>query len=162
MIDRFSVLRSSIPIRTTTALKVASQFIDHYMIPYGGRHYLLFDNRPPFLANFFESISACRQVNHFKTMPYHLETIDQVKRFNSTLTTKIRCYLSEHQNDWCTYVPVLTYAKNTQVHASTGLVSFELTLTCYPRTSDLGFGSTTLTKDSLNSPTPQFGNHATA
>lgn len=152
--DRFSKLTRSIPMKMTTAVKVAEQFVEQWIIPYGAPDYLLSDNGPQFVAKFFEAICTCLTIKHLTTTAYHPETNGQVERFNRTLVTRIRHYVAEHQKDWDTFVPMLTYAYNTQVHASTGLVPFELVLTRTPKVSLLGFGSTTLRTDTLNSPPP--------
>jgi hypothetical protein len=41
-------------------------------------------------------------------------------------------YVGEHQNDWDLYHEALTFAYNTQVHTSTGISPFELTLSRPP------------------------------
>lgn len=65
MIDRFSKLTRSILIQTTTAFKVAEQFVGYWIIPYGDPDYLLSDKALKFVANVFEAICTCLEVKRF-------------------------------------------------------------------------------------------------
>lgn len=56
MNDRLPKLKRSIPMETTTALKVAEQFEDQWIIPYGAPQYLLSDNDRQLVVKLFEAI----------------------------------------------------------------------------------------------------------
>ena len=48
------------------------------------------------------------------------------------MAARLRHYVSEHQDNWDQFVQPLTYAYNSQVHASTGVTPFSLTLSRQP------------------------------
>ena len=58
------------------------------------------------------------------TSPYYPQTNGQVERYNRTLVRQLRCYISKHQKEWGSHLSLLTAAYNTQVHASTGEITF--------------------------------------
>ncbi|CDF32213.1 unnamed protein product [Chondrus crispus] len=130
--DRFTKLCRAIPLRTTQAQQVAQTFLDAWVYPYGMPDTLLTDNGPQFTAKFFEAVCGLLGIRHVLTTAYHPQTNGQAERFNRTLATRLRHYVSEHQRDWDDYVQPLTYAYNMQVHKSTGTTPFDLVLTRHP------------------------------
>ena len=66
------------------------------------------------------------------TTTYHPQTNGQVERFNRTILSALRHYVAEHPRDWDLFSDALTYAYNTQAHASTMLAPFELVLSRPP------------------------------
>ena len=66
------------------------------------------------------------------TTTYHPQSNGQAQRFDRTLLTSLRVYVSEHPKLWTEYLVAVTYAYNTEVHASTGLSPFELVLSNPP------------------------------
>jgi len=56
--------------------------------------------------------------------PYHPQTNGQVERFNNTLVKKLRHYVSDHVVTWSRYLSLVVTAYNSQVHSSTGQISF--------------------------------------
>jgi Integrase zinc binding domain len=60
ILDRFSKLTRTIPMRTTTALAVAKAFCTHWGFSYGPPKFLLSDNGTQFTAKYF--IEVCREL----------------------------------------------------------------------------------------------------
>lgn len=50
------------------------------------------------------------------TVEYNPQANGKVERFNMTMISKLSHYLAEHQNDWITFVFLLTYVYNVQVY----------------------------------------------
>ena len=69
--DRFSKLRHSILLRTTTASVVPNAFLDNWVYVYGAPRYVLTDNSPQFAAKFFDAVCALLGVQHYLTTAYH-------------------------------------------------------------------------------------------
>lgn len=118
--DRFTKLTRALPLRETTALVVASAFIDYWVGAYGVPDTVLTDNGPQFASLFFQGVLGMLGIISNYTTPYHPQTNGQVERFNRTLIRQLRHYVSEHQRTWDRYLAVLTLAYNSQVHSSTG------------------------------------------
>ena len=55
-----------------------------------------------------------------------------MERFNRTIKSAIRSYLTDHPKDWDLYTGALTFAYNCQPHSSTALAPFELILSRPP------------------------------
>jgi len=47
-----------------------------------------------------------------------------VEQYNRTLVRQLRCYIAENHKEWDSHLSLLTTAYDTQVHASTGQISF--------------------------------------
>ena len=124
--DRFTKLTRAIPLKVTTALAIASVFLDHWVAAYGVPDTVLTDNGPQFAAVFLQGVLGMLGIVTNFTTPYHPQTNGQVERFNRTLVRQLRHYVLEHQDTWDRYLSLLTLAYNTQVHTSTGEIPFSL------------------------------------
>ena len=114
--DRFTNMCRAVRLRTAQAFQVAQGFLDAWVYPYGMPDTLLTNNGPQFTAKFFESVLGMLRILHVLSTAYHPPTNFQAERFNRTLATRLRHYVSEQQGDWDDYVQLLTYAYNMQVH----------------------------------------------
>jgi transposase InsO family protein len=99
ILDRFSKLTRTIPMRTTTSLAVAKAFCTHWCFAYGPPKFLLSDNGTQFTAKFF--IEVCRELGIAKvfTTAYSPQTNGQVERFNRTILSALRTYVANSQTD---------------------------------------------------------------
>ena len=66
------------------------------------------------------------------TTAYQSQTNEQMKRFDRTIQSMLRNYVSESQRDWDEWLEPLTYAYNKRVYRSTGPTPFDLVLTRLP------------------------------
>ena len=130
--DRFTKLTQVVALRTVTAYTVAVAFCDAWVFKYGVPRSLLSDNRPPFDAKFFRSTCRVLGVTNLYTSAYHPQTNGQFERYNRTIASMLRNYVSEDQNDCDVYVGPLTYAYHSHVHRTTGTTPFELVLSRPP------------------------------
>lgn len=71
-------------------------------------------------------------MQHFTRTAYHPQCNGQTERYNRSFVTRLRHYVSKHQDDWDRFVQILTYAYNMQVHRSSGFTPFQLLLTRVP------------------------------
>ena len=127
--DRYSKLTRAVPMRKTTATLMAAMFLNNWILPYGISNTIFSDNGPQFSAEFWKTICRPMGVNHKTTTSYHPQTNGQAERYNKTIVSRLRLYVSKHQNDWDQFVQPLTYAYNYQVHRSTGTTPFNMTIT---------------------------------
>ena len=68
------------------------------------------------------------EIKNLYTTTYHPQCNSQAECFNRTLLASLRGYVSEHLKFWTECLGAITYAYNTQAHASTGLPPFDLVL----------------------------------
>jgi transposase InsO family protein len=111
---------------------------------YGPPRQLLSDNDRQFTSEFFATYCKVMGVPNIFTSEYHPQANGQVERFNRSILASLRALVGEEQGKWDLYSSAVTYAYNTQVHASTGYAPFDLILTRPPPPSEIVF------LDSLN------------
>ena len=130
--DRFSKLTAVVPLRNVNAYSTAVAFCEAWVFKYGPPKTLLSDNGKQFASRIFLNVCQLRGVTNAFTSAYHLQPNGQVKRYNRTILSMLRCYVEEHQNDWDRYASALAYEYNNHVHMSTGTTPFELILSRPP------------------------------
>jgi RNase H-like domain found in reverse transcriptase/Reverse transcriptase (RNA-dependent DNA polymerase)/Integrase zinc binding domain/Integrase core domain/Chromo (CHRromatin Organisation MOdifier) domain len=128
IVDRFSKLTRTVPLRTTIATEVAKVFLFDWYCVYGPPVILLTDNGSQFISKFFQSVCKLLGVKQTFSTAYHPQTNGQCERFNRTVLNSISHYISDNQDNWDELSYVATYAFNTTVHSSTGHTPFELSL----------------------------------
>ena len=130
--DRYTKLVRTIPLSSISSNKVTLAFLKHWVFVYGPPVSVLSDNGKQFTARLF--VDTCRflGIKNVFTTTYHPQTNGQVERFNRTILSALRHYVAEHPRDWDLFSDALTYAYNTQAHASTMLAPFELVLSRPP------------------------------
>ena len=130
--DRFSKLTQTVPVRTTTALKVAEAFCNHWVFHCGPPKKLLTDNGSQFTSKFLKRVCKTLGISKVFTTEHHPQTNGQTERHNRTTAAQLRDCVSDSQKDWDEWLGSLTCSCNSQVHKSTGVAPFELTLTRKP------------------------------
>ena len=126
--DRFSKLMQVVALRTIAAYTVAVAFCDSWVLKYGVPRTSLSDNDPQFNTKFFYSTCRVLGITKLYTSASHPQTNGQVERYNRTISSMPRNYVSEHHHDWDVYVGPLTYAYSSHVHRTTRTTPFELLL----------------------------------
>ena len=130
--DRYTKLVRTIPLSSISSNKVTLAFLKHWVFVYGPSVSVLLDNGKQFTARLFVDTCRVLGIKNVFTTTYHPQTNGQVERFNRTILSALRHYVAEHPRDWDLFSDALTYAYNTQAHASTMLAPFELVLSRPP------------------------------
>jgi len=78
--DRFSKLPKCVALRRITAMSVASAIIDAWISCYGPPEFILSDQGPQFMSNFFIAVMKMLGVETVRTTSYHPQTNGQVER----------------------------------------------------------------------------------
>ena len=133
MCDRYSKLVRTVPLRRITALSVAKAFVSHWVFTYGPPADILSDNGKQFASRLFLEVCRIIGIRNKFTTTYHAQCNGQVERFNRTVLAALRHYVADHPKEWDLFSDAVTYAYNTQTHASTGLSPFQLVLSKTPR-----------------------------
>ena len=119
---------------STTSAAVGKAFLENWVYAYGIPKQLLTNNGPQFTSKLFTYIVNMLGTLHARTLTYHPQTNGQAERYNHTLITRVRYYVSEHHDYWDQFIQPLTYAYNQQIHRTTGFAPFALALP-YPPTN---------------------------
>ena len=100
----------------STANTILSEIISHFGTP------LLIhtDQGKNFESSLFQELCRLLEVTKIRTTPYHASSNGQVERLNRTLLQMIRCYVSQSQDDWDIYLPLVAAAYRRTPHSSTG------------------------------------------
>lgn len=98
---------------------MANLFLNHWITPSGIPAYLLKDNGPHFVSMFFQSVRRTLLMMCLVPNSYRPESSRQVERFNKTIITHLKQYVTEHQRNWAKFVQPLIYMYNTELDRST-------------------------------------------
>ena len=128
IVDRFSKLVRTVPLKRITAYSIAHAFVHYWIFVYGIPLELITDNGGQFTSRFFSDICRILGTRLRFTTTYHPQTNGQTERFNRTILAALRHYIGDHPKDWDQFTDALTFAYNCQVHTSTGFTPFELVL----------------------------------
>ena len=78
-----------------------------------------------FTSQLMKEIQNLLHVKAIKTTPYHPQTDGFVERFNKTLKSMLRKYVTESGKDWNKLLPYLLFAYREVPQALTGFAPFE-------------------------------------
>ncbi|KAI2665208.1 Transposon Tf2-9 polyprotein [Labeo rohita] len=129
IVDRFSkavhlVALSGLPSAKTTAELI----LEHVVRLHGFPQDIVSDRGPQFTAKFWQAF--CRLVGTTSSLSsgFHPQTNGQTERANQQLERFLRCFTSEHQRSWASYLVWAELSNNLHTSTATGLSPFEV---CY-------------------------------
>jgi hypothetical protein len=97
IMDRFSKLVRTVPLKNITADTVCNAFIEEWVHIYGAPAILLSDNGTQFTSRTMLALCRYYNIKQVFTNPYHPHTNGQVERLNKTLTAQLRVIVAEDQ-----------------------------------------------------------------
>ncbi|MBW0487783.1 hypothetical protein O181_027498 [Austropuccinia psidii MF-1] len=102
-----------------TALDLAQIFISHVFSKHGLPVSIVSDSGSLFVSSFWTQL--CQQLKILRDLStsFHPETDGQKERINQTLEQYLQMYVSYHQDDWHTWLPLAEFAYNNSEHSST-------------------------------------------
>ena len=105
----------------TTAHALMEKFLE-----YGLPERLITDNGPNFRSRVLAQMCHHLRTAHLFTTPYHPQFDGLCKRFNRTMASMLRGFVSDHQGDWDLYLPYLLHAYRRAPQESTKETPFFL------------------------------------
>jgi len=126
--DRFSNLTKCVTLRRIIALSVTSANIDAWVACYGAPDRIPSDQGPQFMSNFFIAVMKALGNDTVHPTAYHPQTNGKVERYNHTMATQLRHYVTDDPRSWDELLPVLTMAYNSKPQRSTGIAPFDLVI----------------------------------
>ena len=87
---------------------------------------ILTDQGNNFTSQLLKEVYRLLKISSIWTSPYHPQTGGLVERFNQTLKTMLRKFVSEEGKDWDKLIPYLLFAYREVPQATTGFSPFEL------------------------------------
>ena len=134
-VDRFSkrVILHPCTIATSAA-EMATIFMDHVFTKHGMPLNLVSDRDPRFTSEVWECFMKALGTKLKRSTAYHPQTDGQTERTNRTVEQTLRQYVGPRRDDWDLKLPVVEFALNNSVSASTGFTPFQLDAGRHPRT----------------------------
>ena len=87
---------------------------------------ILTDQGTNFQSQLLQEIHRLLQITALRTTPYHPQTDGLTERFNQTLKSMLRKYVTKEGKDWDKLIPYLLFAYREVPQATTGFSPFEL------------------------------------
>ncbi|KAL0159335.1 hypothetical protein M9458_043060, partial [Cirrhinus mrigala] len=111
-----------------TAKTTAELILEHVVRLHGFPQDIVSDRGPQFTAKFWQAF--CRLVGTTSSLSsgFHPQTNGQTERANQQLERFLRCFASEHQRSWASYLVWAELSNNLHTSTATGLSPFEV---CY-------------------------------
>ncbi|MBW0548166.1 hypothetical protein O181_087881 [Austropuccinia psidii MF-1] len=107
IVDRFSNMAAFIPtISSITSLDLAHLFIKNIFSKHGLPSSIVRDRGSIFVSSFWTNLSQQRKISRDLSTAYHPETDGQTERLNQILEQYPWIYVSYHQDDWNTWLPL--------------------------------------------------------
>ncbi|MBW0563861.1 hypothetical protein O181_103576 [Austropuccinia psidii MF-1] len=143
IVDRFSKMEVFIPTMSSiTSLDLAHLFIKNIFSKHGLPSRTVSDRGSLFVSSFWTNVCHQLKISRDLSTAYHPETYGQTERVNQILEQYLWMYVSYHQDDWNTWLPLAEFAYNNSDHSSTKQSPF---FTVYGR--DTHFDSAHITQD---------------
>ncbi|MBW0578625.1 hypothetical protein O181_118340, partial [Austropuccinia psidii MF-1] len=143
IVDRFSKMAVFIPTMSSiTSLDLAHVFTKNIFSKHGLPSSIVSDRGPLFVSSFWTNLCQQLKISRDFSTSYHPETDGQTERVNQIIEQYLWMYVSYHQDDWNTWLPLAEFAYNNSDHSSTKQSPF---FTVYGR--DPHFDSVHITQD---------------
>ncbi|MBW0561442.1 hypothetical protein O181_101157, partial [Austropuccinia psidii MF-1] len=113
IVDRFSKMAVFIPTMSSiTSLDLAHLFIKNIFSKHGLPLSIVSDRGSLFVSSFWTNLCQQLKISRDLSTAYHPETDGQTERVNQILEQYLRMYVSYHQDDWNTWLPLAEFAYN--------------------------------------------------
>ncbi|MBW0576345.1 hypothetical protein O181_116060, partial [Austropuccinia psidii MF-1] len=120
IVDRFSKMAVFIPTMSSiTSLDLAHSFIKNIFSKHGLLSSIVSDRGSLFISSFWPNLCQQLKISRDLSTAYHPETDGQTERVNQILEQYLQMYVSYHQDDWITWLPLAEFAYNDSDHSST-------------------------------------------
>ena len=109
---------------TITSMDLAHLFVLHMFSKHSVPSHVTSDRGLEFVSNFFRSLGTALDMQLHFTSGYHPEDDRQTKRINQTLEQYLYVYCNYQQDNWSELLPLMEFAYNNALSATTGVSSF--------------------------------------
>ncbi|MBW0540268.1 hypothetical protein O181_079983 [Austropuccinia psidii MF-1] len=113
-----------------TSLDLAHLLIKKFFSKHCLPSRIVSDRGPLFVPSFWTNLCQQLKISRDLSAAYHPETDGQTEKVNQILEHYLWMYVSYHQDDWNTWLPLAEFSYNNSDHSSTKQLPF---LTVYGR-----------------------------
>jgi len=125
IVDQLTKQAIFIPAHDTiTSVDLACLFVLHIFSKHGISSYVTSDRGLEFVLNFFWSLGTALNMQLHFTSGYYLKDDGQTKCMNQTLEQYLRLYCNYQQDNWSELLPLMEFAYNNALSATTSVSPF--------------------------------------
>jgi len=125
IVDQLTKQMIFIPVHDTiTSTDLACLFVLHVFSKHSVPSHVTSNRGSEFVSNFFRSLSTALDMQLHFTSGYHSEGDGQTKRMNQTLEQYLCVYCNYQQDNWSKLLPLVEFAYNNALSATTGVSPF--------------------------------------
>ncbi|MBW0473051.1 hypothetical protein O181_012766 [Austropuccinia psidii MF-1] len=119
IVDRFSKMAVFIPTMSSIAsLYLTPLFIKNMFSKHGLSSGIVSDKGSLFVSSFWTNLFQQLKISRDLSTYYHPEIDGQTERVNEILEQYLWMYVSYHQDDWNSWIPLAEYSHNNSDHSS--------------------------------------------
>ena len=115
------------------AEETASLFVQGVVRLHGLPLEVISDRGTQFTSHFWKRFLELLGIKRCLSSAYHPQSDGQSERANQVLQQYLRCFVSYHQDDWVSLLPLAEFSFNNTLNASTGFTPFFLNSGFHPR-----------------------------
>ena len=120
--------------KSCTSEELSRLFLEHIFQNHGMIKVLISDRDPRFTSKFWDSFCASLGIESRQSTAFHPQTDGQTERMNRVLEEVLRHFVDEDHSNWDRLLPLVAFAMNNAVAASTGHTPFYLNYGAHPLT----------------------------
>ncbi|MGH0149802.1 UNVERIFIED_CONTAM: hypothetical protein FKN15_016115 [Acipenser sinensis] len=132
VVDYATRYPEAVPLRSTSAAAIATE-LAQIMARVGIPKEILTDHGTNFLSKTLQQVYKILKIRPIRTSVYHPQSDGLVERFNQTLKSMLRRFVTQEQKHWASLLPYLLFAVREVPQSSTGFSPFELLYGRQPR-----------------------------
>jgi hypothetical protein len=133
IIDRLSSMVHLLPTNTTaTVLDIAWLWLDNIVKLHRLPDSMVSDRDPRFVSRFWSELHRLIGVKLLKSTSYHPQTDGASERAVRMVSQILRSVVSANQSDWAQRIPMVEFAINSAISATTGFAPFEVNYSWNP------------------------------
>jgi hypothetical protein len=130
--DHFTKYCEFFALESTTAQETAKkiiEFISRHSVPES----ILSDRGTNYQSELIAEVYELLDIHQLRTTAFWPQCDGQSERMCQSLQKMLACYVNDKKNNWAEFLPLLQFAYNSSVHATTKFSPFELTYGRQPR-----------------------------
>jgi transposase InsO family protein len=120
IVDRYTKLAIYVPCnKTCTADDLATMLQEHVIHRFGVPEGIVTDRGSVFTSEYWTNFCYAARVKRKLSTAFHPQTDGQTERQNQVLEQYLRCFCSEKQGDWASWLQTAEFASNNSVSSTT-------------------------------------------
>ncbi|MBW0478083.1 hypothetical protein O181_017798 [Austropuccinia psidii MF-1] len=120
VVDKFSKMEIFIPdFGIITSLDIAQMFINHFFSKHSLPASIVSDRGSLVVSSFWTQLCQKLKISRDLSTAFHPETYGQTERVNQILEQYLWMYVSYHQDNWHTWLPLAEFSYKNAQHSST-------------------------------------------